>query len=340
MQTQDCSCKQFVHWLCVLHILVYVHGYTLVYTSHTQQCVNTFHRPSPPGVCLMRQCEIDWMFRGGVASVQPKGWQDFLSALPREERYDPLLGYYRRLTSDDATVRAAAVRGWCVCLWVHLCVCMCTSLCVHLCVCIYVFIYIHLYPPQAKSWSTFEAAVSMSGKSKALQVWDGLAWAQHTLPRPNGTVIYPPSGSIQQNTSGGNHKSNGGAVVDAAGAQGKNGGAAMGAGMAQALLTAHYSLHGAFLRETPLLAHMDRVRGIPCIAVQGRMDFVCPVRTAWDLHTSWPEMELQVVPEGAHSMYDPPITHQLVEATDRMLRLHEARWAQPQPAGWQYTGPV
>lgn len=63
-------------------------------------------------VCLMRQCEIDWMFRGGVASVQPKAWHDFVTALPVEERSDPLLAYYQRLTSDDARVRSAAVRVW------------------------------------------------------------------------------------------------------------------------------------------------------------------------------------------------------------------------------------
>lgn len=61
-------------------------------------------------VCLMRQCEIDWMFRGGVASVQPKAWHDFVAVLDPEERCDPLLAYYRRLTSDDSRVRSAAVR--------------------------------------------------------------------------------------------------------------------------------------------------------------------------------------------------------------------------------------
>jgi len=41
---------------------------------------------------------------------------------------------------------------------------------------------------------------------------------------------------------------------------------------------------------------MDSIRHIPCIAVQGRLDFVTPVRTAYDLHCAWPEMELRVVP--------------------------------------------
>ena len=59
------------------------------------------------------------------------------------------------------------------------------------------------------------------------------------------------------------------------------------------------------LQETPttdgrvLGSHgkgVESIRHIPCVAVQGRLDFVTPVRTAYDLHRAWPEMELRVVP--------------------------------------------
>ena len=55
---------------------------------------------------------------------------------------------------------------------------------------------------------------------------------------------------------------------------------------------------------------MDSIQHIPCIAVQGRLDFVTPVRTAYDLHCAWPEMELRVVPvrvatvHGSFASYD------------------------------------
>ncbi|KAL0026450.1 hypothetical protein WJX79_010832 [Trebouxia sp. C0005] len=91
----------------------------------------------------------------------------------------------------------------------------------------------------------------------------------------------------------------------------------------QALLECHYSHNHAFLRD-PLLQGVDQVRHIPCIAVQGRLDYVCPVVTAYDLHCEWPEMELRVVPNAGHSMYDSGITHELLEATDR-LRKSSAR---------------
>jgi proline iminopeptidase len=92
---------------------------------------------------------------------------------------------------------------------------------------------------------------------------------------------------------------------------------------AQALLECHYSVHGAFLLEQPLLDHVERIRHIPSIAVQGQMDFVCPPTTAVELSSAWPEMELRLVPVAGHSMYDPAITHELVCATDRMRALQQ-----------------
>lgn len=89
-------------------------------------------------------------------------------------------------------------------------------------------------------------------------------------------------------------------------------------GSAQALLEAHYSIHAAFLQQQPLRDHMDRVRHIPCVAVQGQWDLVCPPTTAVELGQSWPEMELRLVSQAGHSMYDPAIAHELVTATDRM----------------------
>lgn len=75
---------------------------------------------------------------------------------------------------------------------------------------------------------------------------------------------------------------------------------------------------------------LDKIRHIPCIAVQGRLDYVCPVVTAYDLHCGWPEMELRVVPNAGHSMYDAGIMHELLEATDRLRKTIAARRAAKQ----------
>ncbi len=51
--------------------------------------------------------------------------------------------------------------------------------------------------------------------------------------------------------------------------------------------------------------------------VQGRYDLVCPMETAWALHRAWPEADFRVVPDAGHASYEPGITHELLEATDR-----------------------
>ncbi len=70
--------------------------------------------------------------------------------------------------------------------------------------------------------------------------------------------------------------------------------------------------------QAPLADHMHRIAHIPTIAVQGACDCVTPAATAAYLSHLQPGMELRLVPGAGHSMYDPAITHELVEATDRM----------------------
>lgn len=62
------------------------------------------------GVCLMRPSELHWMYGGGAAALKPRAWQAFLAHLAPEERGHPLLAYYRRLLSKDASTREQAVR--------------------------------------------------------------------------------------------------------------------------------------------------------------------------------------------------------------------------------------
>lgn len=59
---------------------------------------------------------------------------------------------------------------------------------------------------------------------------------------------------------------------------------------AQAMLECHYCHHDAFLADKPILSHIDAIRHIPCIAVHGALDYLCPVRTAWDLHREYPQV--------------------------------------------------
>ena len=75
-----------------------------------------------------------------------------------------------------------------------------------------------------------------------------------------------------------------------------------------------------FEHDDLLLRNVDRIRKIPTVIVQGRYDVVCPLRSAWDLHRAWPEADLHIVQDAGHSAFEPGITRELLEATDRFGR--------------------
>ena len=92
--------------------------------------------------------------------------------------------------------------------------------------------------------------------------------------------------------------------------------------LALARIETHYFTNrGFFASEDELLNGVDLIRHIPAVIVQGRYDVVCPMTTAWELASRWPEAELRVVGDAGHSAYEPGITHELVSATDAFLHV-------------------
>ena len=71
-----------------------------------------------------------------------------------------------------------------------------------------------------------------------------------------------------------------------------------------------------FETDNYLLEHIDRIRHIPGVIVQGRYDVVCPAMSAWDLHRAWPEARLEIIPDAGHSALEKGIVDALVRATD------------------------
>jgi len=87
-----------------------------------------------------------------------------------------------------------------------------------------------------------------------------------------------------------------------------------------ARIETHYFMNkGFFTSEDELLDGIDNIRHIPSVIVQGRYDVVCPMTTAWELASRWPEADFRVVGDAGHSAYEPGITHELVSATDAFL---------------------
>ena len=87
--------------------------------------------------------------------------------------------------------------------------------------------------------------------------------------------------------------------------------------VAVARIENHYFRHKCWLEPGQLLRDAAKLRGIPGIIVQGRHDCCTPPIAAWRLKQAWPEVELQIVPDGGHLYSEPGITDGLVRATDR-----------------------
>ena len=88
-----------------------------------------------------------------------------------------------------------------------------------------------------------------------------------------------------------------------------------------ARIEAHYFANDLFLPPRGLLAHMDRLNGIPAEIVQGRYDMICPAVTAFELAEAWRGARLTVVPDAGHSALEPGIRRALVAAVERFRGL-------------------
>jgi proline iminopeptidase len=282
------------------------------------------------GVCLLRPQEVDWLFGGdgdtaGVSAELhcEEAWRKFQAAVGIVDdekeplRRQSLHAYYDRLLSNDSAVQLAA----------------------------------------AGSWSRWESSVSSAAQRESndshvvlvgrsseagTRVW-GFRNEQGDLVLPQVSEQSPlkykeslrknlmlPSVSAKQDTMRPIHP-----VVDVVSSNESSSqfNASQWAGYvpAQAMLTCFYSVNDRYaMNNMNLLDRVNRIRHIPCIAVHGGSDSICPVDSALDLCKVYPNMELRISLGSGHSMYDPSITHELVKATDRIatqLSLQVESWA-------------
>lgn len=68
------------------------------------------------GIFLCRPVEHRWFYENsfGASAIFPDKWDEYVSLIPESERGDMINAYYRRLTSDDESVRLEAARAWSV----------------------------------------------------------------------------------------------------------------------------------------------------------------------------------------------------------------------------------
>ncbi|MCC6925582.1 prolyl aminopeptidase [Novosphingobium sp.] len=87
--------------------------------------------------------------------------------------------------------------------------------------------------------------------------------------------------------------------------------------VAVARIENHFFRHDCWLEPGQLLRDAHKLRAIPGVIVQGRHDSCTPPSAAWALKKAWPEVELQIVPDGGHLFTESGITDGLVRASDR-----------------------
>ncbi|HEU4506747.1 MAG TPA: prolyl aminopeptidase [Pyrinomonadaceae bacterium] len=68
------------------------------------------------GIFLCRPKEIRWFYEDGLgaSAIFPDNWEEYVRIIPEEERGDMINAYYRRLTSDDESVRLEAAKAWAI----------------------------------------------------------------------------------------------------------------------------------------------------------------------------------------------------------------------------------
>nr|WP_233171757.1 prolyl aminopeptidase [Dyella sp. ASV21] len=66
------------------------------------------------GIFLARPGELRWFneLDGGASWIFPERWARYLAHIPESEHHDLVEAYWRRLDSDDETVRLAAAMAW------------------------------------------------------------------------------------------------------------------------------------------------------------------------------------------------------------------------------------
>ncbi len=66
------------------------------------------------GIFLCRTQDIRWFYQDGASHVFPDHWDQFVRAIPEDERSNILDAYHRRLTGEDEVARMSAAKAWSV----------------------------------------------------------------------------------------------------------------------------------------------------------------------------------------------------------------------------------
>lgn len=269
------------------------------------------------GICLMRPQEVDWLFssQGGVAQANPESWKAFAQAVNATEKNprDALRAYYDRLLCPDPSIRLPAAKAWM--RWEFSAFASTSSNATQS-----DELYKKANAPVAVGQNGQWHWLDGPGSANVLQEYGltdttcdeavqrlchdlekGNTFSEpQSLPRTPRAIEYIVSTNKQDEDI----SAEAAAFVPA-----------------QNILTCFYSVNDRYATNNINLLDPRRMKAlqhIPCIAVHGGLDRVCPVDTAVELQLHWHWMELRIPTQSGHSMYDVAITNQLICATDEL----------------------
>jgi proline iminopeptidase len=87
------------------------------------------------------------------------------------------------------------------------------------------------------------------------------------------------------------------------------------------IIQLYYSMNQCFMKNSPLLESIHKIRHIPTQIIHGRFDMVCLVEQAWLLKKSWPEAKLSIIEMAGHVASEEKIIDALVKATNEFANL-------------------
>ena len=92
-----------------------------------------------------------------------------------------------------------------------------------------------------------------------------------------------------------------------------------------ARIECHYFMNNAFFKtDNWLIENLDKIKNIPIRIVQGRYDVVCPVRSAWDLHSGLKKLNIphlmKIIQDSGHAAGEPGIKSTLIDFTNEFRK--------------------
>ena len=267
------------------------------------------------GVCLFRAEEVDWIFsNGGYAKENPAAWQNFSKAVyikeGKQQPREVLMRYYDRLLGDNPNLRLQAAKAW---MQYEMTVFASSKPTTN----------DTIKAPTAVlkdgEWTFYDSDGNSHDDNHRLGESPNSCLIDNTLELCSPLPLFSKTSESRADSTGIRGISPVGFRLAAD--EDLEAREAAKFVPAQNMLTCFFSVNREFVMGgTDLLdpARMKRIQHIPCIAVHGGRDRVCPLNTALDLARKWPNMKLIVPIQSGHSMYDPAITNEVVLATDEI----------------------